>query len=203
MDKPGHRGGCSAGTGPLAKASRPHPWTSQAFPEWDEAGFTSYVRCRTQAAGRSSGSHGKGGEFWPAAREGMGEDAEMLPGCFSTLLSHAGPFETSRQVAGGRGEGAGSQRVKLEESWEEGPASAYSPLPPFQGRGPPKASFSGCTGGPHPQGQGTSLSNPSGSQGIPQPGLTSRRSLPPPWAAPSSFYPQSIQRQARRVTGGQ
>ena len=157
-----------------------------------EAGFVSHVLCRTQEPGRPSGSHRKGGEFWPAAGEGMGEDAEMLPGCFSTLLSHTGPFETRRQVAGGRGEGAGSQRVKLEKSWEEGPAvaSAYSPLPPFQGRGPPKTSFSGYTGGPHPQEQGTSLPIPSRSQGVPRPGLTSRRSLPPPWAGPPSFYPQ-------------
>lgn len=26
----------SVGTGPLAKAGQPHPWTSQIFPEWKQ-----------------------------------------------------------------------------------------------------------------------------------------------------------------------
>lgn len=71
-----------------------------------EARFKSHVLCRTEEPGRPSGSHRNCGEFWPAAGEVMEEDAEMLPGCFSTLLSHTGTFETRRQVAG---EGGGQR----------------------------------------------------------------------------------------------
>lgn len=62
------------------------------------------IPCTLQDRGtrRPSGSHRKGGEFWPAAGEVMEEDAETLPGSSSALLSHTGTFETRRQVAGGR-----------------------------------------------------------------------------------------------------
>lgn len=74
-----------------------------------EAGFKSHVLCRTQESGRPSGSRRKGGECWPAAGEGMGEDVETLPGCFSTLLSHTGTFETRGRWPG-QGRGAGELR---------------------------------------------------------------------------------------------
>lgn len=59
--------------------------------------------CELEQLGRPSGSHRKGGEFWPPAAEGTTEDSEKLPGFVSTLLSHTGMFETRRQVGGGRG----------------------------------------------------------------------------------------------------
>ena len=173
--------------------------------------------CRTQESGRPSGSRRKGGECWPAAGEGMREDAETLPGCFSTLLSHTGTFETRGrwpgQGEGGSGDGnlltfparitvgiGGGGPGGGEGSWEEVgrrvscsfslfTASSPPHLPPGQGCGPPRPHSLDTLVGPHPQGQGTGLPTPLRSQGSLDSYSPHPRSLSPPWA-PLSLYPK-------------
>lgn len=69
--------------------------------------------CWLEQPGRPSGSHRKGGEFWPPAGEGTTEDSEKLPGFISALLSHTGMFETRRQVGGGGGLFTAPSRVTV------------------------------------------------------------------------------------------
>lgn len=77
VDKPRH---CSAGTGPLAKARPNHHWTTRVS-EWKQE-FKSHVLCKDPSQAGHPGP--KVGNVLAGSRR-EGEDAEVLPGCFSTL----------------------------------------------------------------------------------------------------------------------
>ena len=145
MDGAGHRSSRSAGTGPLAKVRRPHPWTSQVFPEWKQS---SNPMC--SAGPKRQAGHPGPKERWgilAGSRGGAGRGCREASRHFSTLLSHTGTLETRRQVAGveevgggpapvsitagAGGEGPAASRGSWEEAGGGGPAaaSAYS-LPP-------------------------------------------------------------------------
>lgn len=219
MDGAGHRSSRSAGTGPLAKVRRPHPWTSQVFPEWKQS---SNPMC--SAGPKRQAGHPGPEERWgilAGSRGGAGRGCREASRHFSTLLSHTGTLETRRQVAGVEEVGGGPAPVSITAgaggegpaasrgSWEEAGGGGVQlqlrpihflppPLRPFQGRGPPKTSFSGRSGGAPPIGTGDW---PPHSQQIPrQPTARLTPPTPSPGAAPPS-YPH-VQPQARQAAGG-
>lgn len=185
-----------------------------------EAEFKSHVLCRTQAPGRPSGSRGKVGD---SGRQ-PGRGWKRMQGSFQTLLhppeSHGnvgdqeaggrsggggGRASPCEHHSGGRRRGACGQQGKLGRGWGGGVQLQLRPihflpppLRPFQGRGPPKTSFSGRSGGAPPIGTGDW---PPHSQQIPrQPTARLTPPTPSPGAAPPS-YPH-VQPQARQAAGG-
>lgn len=209
--------------GPPAKASRPHPCTSQVFPEGKQG--SSPCALQDRGTRRPSRSHRKGGEVWPAARRLWERRLRHCQALLHPPESHgnwaggrgrAGALTALRSSQWGQGEGPGASEGRLGGGWGEGTAAGSAqtalplPHPPaptrFQGQGPPKASFSGHAGGPHPQGPGRGggweVASPFPADPIAAtPGLISL-SLPPHLAARLRLHSiPNTQRQATHPAG--